>query len=44
MKSDAVFDKIQTRLTKIDAEDRKVQHVYKFVIKVGGEAKKTWSK
>lgn len=41
-KSDAVFAKIETRLTKVDASDRKVQHVYKFKITVDGAVAKTW--
>lgn len=45
MNSDAVFEKIRIRVGKIlEGQDRTVQHVYKFVIKVGGEVKKTWSK
>ncbi|CAO1321646.1 unnamed protein product [Diamesa hyperborea] len=41
-KSDEVFAKIETRLTKVDAGDRKVQHVYKFKITVDGAVAKTW--
>lgn len=44
MKSDAIFDKIQVRLGKINEDERKVKHIFKFVIKVDGEIKKTWSK
>lgn len=44
MKSDAIFDKIQARLGKINEEERKTKHIFKFIIKVNGEVKKTWSK
>jgi hypothetical protein len=42
--SDAIFDKILVRLGKIDPADRKVLHVYKFIIKKDGAVAKTWSK
>lgn len=41
--SDAIFEKISARVAKIDANDRKVQHIYKFKITVGGKVVKTWS-
>lgn len=44
MKSDAIFDKIQVRLTKINEEERKLKAVFKFVVKVDGEVKKSWGK
>lgn len=44
MQSDAIFDKIEVRLGKINEEERKLQAIFKFVIKVNGEVKKTWSK
>ena len=43
MKSDAIFEKIEVRLTKFTEEERKLQTIYKFVIKENGEVKKTWS-
>jgi hypothetical protein len=42
--SDAIFAKILARLEKIDENDRKVQHIYKFVVKQNGAVAKTWSK
>lgn len=42
--SDAIFDKIAARVAKVDANDRKVQHIYKFKITSGGKVVKTWSK
>lgn len=44
MKSDATFEKIKVRLTKVTEEERKLKVIYKFVITVNGEVKKTWSK
>jgi hypothetical protein len=41
--SDAVFEKIGARLQKIDPNDRKIQHIYKFIIKKDGAVVKTWS-
>lgn len=42
--SDAIFDKIAARVAKVDANDRKVKHIYKFKITSGGKVVKTWSK
>ncbi|XP_055698513.1 sterol carrier protein 2-like [Phlebotomus papatasi] len=41
-KSDAIIEKIKVRLTKIDPNNRQVEHVYKFNITVGGKVAKTW--
>ncbi|GAB0096511.1 sterol carrier protein-2 [Sergentomyia squamirostris] len=41
-KSDAVFEKIKLRLTKIDPANRQVENMYKFNITVGGKVAKTW--
>lgn len=43
-KSDAIIEKIKVRLTKIDPNNRQVEHVYKFNITVGGKVAKTWGK
>lgn len=42
--SDVTFAKITARVAKIDANDRKVQNVFKFKITTGGNVVKTWSK
>ena len=43
VQSDEVFKKIEARLTKIDPTDRKVLHVFKFVITDdSGTVLKTW--
>lgn len=42
--SDATFAKITARVAKIDANDRKVQNIFKFKITSGGNVAKTWSR
>jgi hypothetical protein len=43
LSSDVIFEKIGARLQKIDPKDRKIQHIYKFIIKKDGAVAKTWS-
>lgn len=44
LKSDAVFEKISTRLETVHKEPRTVEHVFQFNITSGGAVVKTWSK
>lgn len=40
---DEVFKKIEERLTKVDPNDRKVQHIFKFILTdAAGKTLKTW--